>query len=103
MKTATIPEALQNIPPEFWAKEWEPRDHCYRLTRRQDSPTISAEEWLDLRMKLGKVGYRFRDSGHCDTYGVISLDRELSARQVRLLRKRYVIERDCGADLGSAR
>ena len=92
------------FPPTYWADEWEPRDHCFRLTRSL-GPAIDSRDWDIVWGTLGNMGYRFRDAGYCSDYMVLSLDRELGPQARRFLTREggFKIQRDNGNDLGSAR
>ena len=99
METATKPRT------EFWAEDWEPRDHCYKFIPSEDNKPkfIMNEDWEKLYSRLGNMGYLFRDSGYCNEKIIISLDKEISKEHKKELSLDYIIDKDDGSDLGSAR
>jgi len=85
------------------------RDHCYRLSPAGKGKVIMENDWLNVYKKLGEMGYRFRDAGHCADYMVISLNKPIAPkdmkrltrfREIKDLKDAFFVVPDSGYELG---
>lgn len=89
-------------PQTYWASDWNPLNHCFRLVPRQPSSDLE-KDFLFIWNFLGEKGYRFRDAGYGCNRVVIALDRDMRDADRIFLGERYSVTNDSRGDLASCR
>lgn len=74
----------------FWSDYTEDkrsgyRDFCYMVIpkERVRPPIVSDGDWENVYQEIGRLGYRFRDAGHCDKYIIISPNKPIEPNDMK--------------------
>ena len=86
----------------YWAEELEPREHCYKAVPFEEYKPkfVSNVDWEELYNRLGELGYRFQDAGHCSEYILISLNRVLEWEDRMKIWPDFTFFENSGDELG---
>lgn len=86
---------------DYWANEWGPREYCYRITPLDHGSVkpVHDNEWQQVYLTLGELGYRFRDNGRNGDYIIVSLNKPIDPSDLESLANEMLINPDSGFQL----